>query len=294
MDNFTHYLQVNKLKQSTIEIIIRYVGDFLNWLKNENQTAKTATYNDITAYIANQREQEKTTNHINRILTAIRHYYSWLQTETEITNPANGIILKGHKQRIPHDLLTEKELKEIYQSYQVTDNRTLRNKIILGLLVYQAVTTEELHKLKPENIDLANGKINLPKGNRSNARALKLETNQIINLYEYITKARGEIMKKSGKASEKLFVSMTANENIKNSLHHLFRALKKLFPQVKNAGQIRQSVITNKLKTENLRNVQHFAGHRFVSSTERYKTGNLEELARELEKHHPFSEKSER
>ena len=38
----------------------------------------------------------------------------------------------------------------------------------------------------------------------------------------------------------------------------------------------------------NLREVQYMAGYRFVSSTERYRMDNLEDLQKELEKYHPL------
>ena len=37
-----------------------------------------------------------------------------------------------------------------------------------------------------------------------------------------------------------------------------------------------------------VREVQYMAGHKYVSSTERYRTDNLEDLQKELEKYHPL------
>jgi len=48
------------------------------------------------------------------------------------------------------------------------------------------------------------------------------------------------------------------------------------------------SVIINWLKHYNLREVQYMASHRYVSSTERCRTDNLEDLQKELEKYYPF------
>jgi integrase/recombinase XerD len=59
-------------------------------------------------------------------------------------------------------------------------------------------------------------------------------------------------------------------------------------PRLKSMAQIRASVITNWLKHYNLREVQYMAGHKYVSSTERYRTDNLEDLQKELEKYHPL------
>lgn len=77
--------------------------------------------------------------------------------------------------------------------------------------------------------------------------------------------------------SERLFTGRNDIENLKNTLLHLNYALRKLKPKVKHAVQIRQSVITEWLKEKDLRTVQDMAGHRYVSSTERYQTTNLKD-----------------
>jgi integrase/recombinase XerD len=88
---------------------------------------------------------------------------------------------------------------------------------------------------------------------------------------------------------ERLFISINSLEDLRNSLLHLNYALRKLNPKYKHSKQIRQSVITKWLKEKNLRTVQYMAGHRYVSSTERYKTNNLEDLKEALNKHHPLT-----
>jgi integrase/recombinase XerD len=93
---------------------------------------------------------------------------------------------------------------------------------------------------------------------------------------------------KAEKDIRRLFISMNSLDDIKNSLLHLNYALRKLNPKYKHAMQIRQSVITEWLKEKNLRTVQYMAGHRYISSTERYKTNNLEGLKDALNKFHPL------
>ena len=88
---------------------------------------------------------------------------------------------------------------------------------------------------------------------------------------------------------EQLFISINGSENIKNSLLHLFRTIRKMDQEIKSARQIRGSVIVYWLKHHNLRQVQYFAGHKYVSSTERYQMNNLENLQSKLEKFHPLS-----
>ncbi len=178
-----------------------------------------------------------------------------------------------------------------------------RNKIILGLLIYQGLTTEELHQLEPDHLRLKQGKITVPGNRRRNSRILDLKPFQILELHEYINETRLAILseittpkpaRKPNKLNktrlkDQLLVSINGSENIKNSLLHLFKAIRKTFPDIQNPKQIRASVIIAWLKTYNLRQVQYFAGHKYISSTERYQLNNLDSLKSKLEKCHPLN-----
>ncbi len=297
---FNNHLIQNQFSKDTIRMYKNYVSVFLLWSEEEILNPEEVKYTDIINFIEHLKEQEKSTGNINRHLTAIRHFYNFSDGGH---SPAEGVILKGTKRQIPADLLEEKELKELYETYQIYTGRDKRNKAILGLLINQAVTTEELNKLEPKHLLLDKGKIIISGGKRSNQRTLKLQSYQILELYNYIENIRPEIIKNihqkrparkpdkinRQRINEQLFISINGNTQIKNSLLHLFRALKKKYPNVKHAKQIRISVITNKLKTHNLREVQYFAGHKWVSSTERYKLGNIEDLKKEVDKYHPLN-----
>ena len=52
--------------------------------------------------------------------------------------------------------------------------------------------------------------------------------------------------------------------------------------------QIRASVITHWLSQYNIREVQYMAGHRYISSTERYQQDDLENLHELIESLHPI------
>ena len=282
IQHFNNQLIKKQFSKDTIKMYTNYLSVFLQFLQEENTEIKQAKYTDIINFTEHLKHQKKSTGNINRHLTAIRHFYNLSNYEK---NPAEGVILKGTTRNIPTNLLEEKELFEIYETYKTYNLREKRNKVILGLLINQAPTTEELHKLKPEHLLLEKGKIIIPGGKRSNQRTLKLQSNQILELHNYIENIRPQI----NKNSKQLFTSAKGKPELKNTLLHLFRELKKKYPNIKNAKQIRMSVITNKLKTQNLRQVQYFAGHKYVSSTERYKLNNIEDLKKEVAKFHPLN-----
>lgn len=298
------YLKKQGYEENTIRQFKNYTAYFLNWQKL--QKLEKVSYNDLLVYIEHCRDQGDSTKLINRKLAAIRRYYGYLQSKGEtLKNPASGLFLKGKRSTVPNNLLDKKELQELYMQYQPYDLRTTRNKIILSLLINQAVTTGELHKLEPGHIKLKSGKIEVPGGKHSNGRVLELEASQIIELQEYLNGTRPAILKAirktpnwSGRKAKKpdfkrlenqLIISVNGSTNIKNSQLHLIRALKQINPKVRSCGQIRQSVIAEWLKNEDVRNVQYKAGHRYVSTTERYQTSNLEDLQEALNIHHPLN-----
>jgi len=283
--SFEEYLKEQGFKPDTVYQHRRYASYFLAWIAEESLSIGQITYAEILDYTDYLKKAESSTSHINRVLLALRYYFTYLNKEgiTGI-NPAAGISLKGTVRTIPHELLSKEELEELYEKYEIKDERTHRNKVILGLLIYQALKREELETLRPEHLKLREGKIQIPATGKTNGRILALQPYQILDLQEYTLLIRPKLQRKS----ERLFTGRNDLENLRNSLLHLNHALKKINPKLKNAIQIRQSVITEWLKEKDLRTVQYLAGHRYVSSTERYQTTNLEDLKEALNKHHPL------
>jgi len=305
LKGFGIYLQELGQNKNTIRQKSNYAGYFLNWLENENLRPNETRYNDILNFIDYCKLEGNSKKHINSKLRGIRNFYEYLKEQNpKIINPAANLYLKGEIQKLPSNIVDFKELEKLYQSYQTTDNRDKRNKIILGLLVYQGVTTEELKQLEPNHLKLKEGKIYIPGNRRRNSRNLELKPFQILELHEYLTETRPKILaeittpKPFGRRPDKinkvrlndqLFISVNGSENIKNSLLHMFNAIRKINPEILHPKQIRASVITYWLKNHNLRQVQYMAGHKYVSSTERYQLNNLDKLQEKLEELHPLN-----
>jgi integrase/recombinase XerD len=286
MNKFEYYLQETGFKSQTIYQHRKYASYFLAWTAEASLALEQITYTEILDFADHLKKDNKNINLINRMMLAVRYYFTYLQNERQISyNPAAGISLKGTIRTVPHDLLEKAELEQLHESYIIKDERTHRNKVIIGLLVYQALTREELETIRPEHLKLREGKINIPKTGKQNDRILPLQPHQILDLQEYILLIRPKLQSKS----ERLFTGRYDLEDLKNTLLHLGYALKKINPKYKHAVQVRQSVITEWLKEKDLRTVQYMAGHRYVSSTERYKSNNLEDLKEALNKHHPLN-----
>lgn len=307
LDGFKNYLQELGSDKNTIRQKSNYAGYYLRWLEGEHLQPEDARYNDLLSFIDYCRLEGNSTGHINTKLRSIRDYYQYLKKMGYVTiNPAANLYLKGTSHRVVSGIIDFKELESLYQVYPATSLRQKRNKIILGLLIYQGLNTEDLGRLLVGSVKLKEGKIHVIGDRRRNSRNMELRSFQVLELHEYLTIVRPEIINEidkpksarkpdrinSERLRDQLFISINGSENIKNSLFHMFREIKKINPVIVSAIKIRQSVITYWLRTMNLRQVQYMAGHKYVSSTERYQRSNLENLQNKLEKYHPLSRRN--
>lgn len=300
---FGFSLQRQGYKTVTIHQKLNYTGLYLLWMESQCLIPADGRYTDLLSFVDHLREGGKSTRHVNTIILAVRNYYEYLKETAKATaNPASSLYLRGIRRKIPSGILSYETLEKLCGQYPVRDHRTSRNHVILGLIIYQGLATGELHRLTTSHIKLKEGKIQVPGDARSHGRTLELKAFQVIELHDYITQVRpgllhqadtpkpyGRVARKTRVTeSDRLFISVNGSSDLKNSLHHLFCFIQKLNPEVKSAAHIRQSVIVHWLKSYNLRQVQYMAGHRWVSSTERYYLDHLESLQAELQKYHPL------
>ena len=266
LNTFQKELARKGFKISTIEQHLNYVSEFLYFIGEKLINIKDCSYSDLLMYIEHHKAISSL-NNINRKLTSIRYYYKFID---EDNNPAKDITIRGKRNKLLRGIISIEELNKIYNEYIVKDIRTKRNKAILSLIIKQGIRSSELSTLKIKDIDLINGTISLPN------RSLSLESCQILEIYEYITIYRKKIVRSS--ITKQLFISMNGKLTIKSSLEHLFKFLRKKTPKLKSSSQLRHSLISYWLKTYNIRKVQYLAGHRCISTTERYKESSLEDI----------------
>jgi integrase/recombinase XerD len=291
MKSFKDYLEQKQFSESTVRIYENGVKDFLEWIAKHHYQEENIRYADLMSYIKHSQKKGKSKLSIQHELLAIRHYFNYLVKAGKIkSNPAQGVYVRGIARRLPHDLAEYDELVKLYETYPVKNIRDQRNKVILGLLIFQALTIEELETLKADHINLREGKIRIMGTDRTNERVLKLEASQVFELQEYLNKTRNRILY-GPKVNEpekitQLIIGMEGGRALSGEVAWMMRRLK--HPKVRQASQIRASVIAEWTRRYDVRIVQYMSGHKYVSSTERYQSTNLEDLKEQLRKFHPL------
>ncbi len=283
--NFTEYLHQKKLSERTVTHYTKSVGKFLSWLKEEDIKAEDFTYPDLLEFMRDCTADGTSKRTVHHLLCIIRHYCNYLIVQKQRNdNPAAGVFIKGLVRRLPTNLLSTEELEELYKQYSVQLNVDASRKIMFGLMVYQGLNVGEIMRLQNHHIKIKDGKIFIKGTKRTNERLLDLKAVQVAVLQNYLSKNKF----KEGALFTEQIKKPLSERNINNRVKYMFDQLRRLNPKVINAKQIRSSVITHWLRINNLRQVQYLAGHKYVSSTQRYQLNNLDDLQNELKHHHPM------
>lgn len=294
---FTEYLQLKKFTPNTREGIIKVVTRFAEWAEAENIALTAITYNDMTAFVARRKKDGVKPVSIQKEILNVKHYYQFLMSVNETEdNPCSNIEIHGIKRKMLYETFTPEELETIYRNFcekVPTENGVgghithKRNKVIIGLIIYQGIRVSELGELKLSDVNLREGKIKIESMKRTEGRELKLEAQQLYEMMDYINETRKMILALTGKATDKLFTSIGTSERFSNVMQKIVKHLIKVQPRIKDVKQLRASVITNWLKQHNIRKVQYMAGHRYVSSTESYQVNNMDDLKEDVNRYHP-------
>lgn len=289
MKSFEDYLQYKRLRKGSIIDLLCYVRRFTEWMEKENLTTETCTYTDLLSLVKIYRDKGFSIQNQNKHILGIKHYYNYLKHIGKVNyNPAENLLVKGNIQKLPRDILSREQLEEMYENYQPETPVQKRNKIMLGLLIYQGLTREELDRLEPENINLTKGIIHIKRNVKLKQRILKLAACQILPLQEYLTETRKTLQELRKVKTNKLLINTGKEESIKELSRELLRELRLKHNFLKSFIQVRNSVISHWMTEKNIREVQYLAGHGSIISTQRYAQVNLQELTEQLNKYHPL------
>lgn len=265
----------------------RYLRELHLFFSTSTGNPKIATYQAIMAHIGRLRKAQKD---VVPALHAIKAYYAYLvATGQRKDNPAKAIRLRDKKSRDIQlqELFGQKELERLLERKERYPILTNRNRFIISLLIYQALTNGDITDLELQNIDLQERTVYIKGGRKTNSRTLKLREQQLVWLKNYLENDRPRLLK--GKSRKLLLTKLGTAEN-GEGIGYLLETCRHLFPNRRlNAKTIRQSVIANLLQEgKDLRLVQAFAGHKYPSTTERYRQGHVEALRSAIKKHHPL------
>lgn len=295
MSDYKTYLQKERYGNSTIERYLIRLKDYENWCGKQRIDATGVDYKTFLKYIKHLQSKNWKAESVNNQIRSVKVYFDYLMGKNiRLDNPLEDVKVKRSITKVLSNLLSGDELEDLYYSYESENIKDTyfkatakRNKVIIGLIVYQGLNSTTLAKLRTEHLQLHKGKIYVPGTRKSNSRTLGLKSWQVMELLEYVNEYRSKIQQRIKLYDDSLF---PLNTNQFNSiLNSVTKKLKQTNYKVKNIGQLRASVITIWLNHHNIREVQEMCGHKYIGSTEKYQQDNLENLQEAINNYHPLS-----
>lgn len=298
MNDFKNYLKTRyHYTDLSLEIKENHVIQYKK-LCSKHQKLEQLSFNELLQIIEIQREKYTIQTINNQLHSLECYFYYQITIGNRTDNPIENFRIKCEKLKLLQGFLSKEELDFIYANYpEIKKSKiakyniyNIRNKIILGLLVYQGISTGTLEVLKTLDIDLEKAQITVPKTSerKLNERVLPLESVQIIELYNYINAHRNELIKlvEANENSDLLFPKRD-----KSRMKDLTKAIKiqvQKYFKINELQQLRISRIALWLKDYNLREVQYKSGYKCLSSLEKYNQNAIESLKEAVAKYHIF------
>jgi len=281
-----HYLR----EKYTAKTAQSYERDIKLFISNYPE-ADQALYKDLIHYIGTLRNRYSNAKTLNRIVSGIKAYYTFLNySGKRKDNPCKSIRLKDRQSRDIQlqDLFTASELENLLERAERYEVLTCRNRVLTSLLIHQGLLPTELANLSVADIHLSEGTVYIKGTSKTNSREVPLKPGQIMLLHQYIHEIRPCLLK-SGPCGH-LLLSHRGNPLSSEAItRHVKDRFKGLYaPRKVSCQTIRQSVISNLLKVgHDLRVVQVFAGHKYPSATEKYRQSHIEALQAAINQCHP-------
>lgn len=286
--SFKHYLEQLNHSEKTIQSYQYSLNNFLYVCPDAEQFK----YKDVLNYLSDKGKQVDNVQTKTAVLSAIKKYYDYLiEIGKRNDHPCRTFYFKGagrNRGIIHADLFSSEELELLMEREERYGALKLKNQLLVSLLIYQGLTSSEIIALKVEHVDLDKGLLFVKKSRTLAGRYIELHPKQYRLMDRFINESRKELISIQ---TDQLLVGKLGTPITTEDVHYIVSTFKPLFPDRNlTPSIIRQSVIANWLNEKKLplEQVQLMAGHRWISTTARYRQSSVEEQRTLINKFHPM------
>jgi site-specific recombinase XerD len=300
LHDFQTYMFQEGYADSVVESYSKSVSKFIQWSDTHDIELESLDYKTWMRYQAIIRKKTTRRGHtvkdntVKQEIGAIKIFFNFLVHEDILDlSPIKDEHYKDNSKYF-HDELSRDQLLELYFCYPTQGLKhpkcpsvAIRNKVLLGLVIFQAIDTTTLKRMEVSHIDLSKKKIRVPGTKRSNPRTLDLNHVQMDAMRQYLEHDREVLQKKIKCFTEDLFPFNT--KRFTWITKDICSKLRSINMAVTNLHQIRHWVLVELASKYDLRKAQKMAGHRYITSTERFLKTDVEDLREDVERSHPMA-----
>lgn len=292
-DSFLAMLRIERnLSPHTIRAYSVDLADFNQWMRRQGISLAEFDHRSARHYLAEMDLSKYSRTTINRRLSAIKTFFSWLVETGELkANPLS--VVSGPKQasHLPKPLVAQ-DISRLLEINDVSTPVGLRNQALLELFYASGARISEVAGLRISAIDFSQMQMTVM-GKGSKQRIIPLHRLALRTLHEYLSMARPQLLNPSLPQTDSLFISTRGAAMSADSIRKVFKAI------LRQAGldssisphDLRHTFATDLLEQgADLRSVQELLGHENLSTTQIYTHLSVGHLKTVHNQAHPRSQ----
>ena len=260
---------------------------FLIWLDGCKKKFSNIDRIEINNYLAYRLDNGTSLSTIQRIITCIKSFYSFLFENNIIENNPAQLIENPKKRRKLPTIITENEVMKLLESPDVKTSKGLRDKCILELLYSSGLRISELLNIKINEISKEKNFLKI-KGKGNKERLVPIGSSAMNLLIVYLDTYRLNI--KISNNIDILFVNENGSIISRQACWEMIQkyASISLINKKISPHNLRHAFATHLLNNgADLRTVQMLLGHASLSTTQIYTHIAKERLVKFHQKYHP-------
>ena len=185
----SHLARVRNYSRNTVDAYAQDLDCFLVWASNCGVDVLAANHRDFRRFLSSLAGAGYAKTTVNRRLSAVRSFYSWLVRQGEIeSNPAAVVSSPKLPKSLPH-VLSEEDVSKLLEVVDTSTPAGLRDSAMLELFYASGARIGELASLDVDGVDFSGKSVRLF-GKGSKERIVPLYQAALVALDDYLAHAR--------------------------------------------------------------------------------------------------------
>lgn len=290
VEDYLRYSQIERgLSANTITSYRQDLTAFINFLKKEHLKTWPTKALDIDAFLAQQRDLNKATSSISRLISSLRKFYQWLVRQNiQKINPMLEIDSPKKRRSLPV-ALTVDEINHLLDQPDTNKKLGLRDRALLETLYATGIRVSELINLKFNDL---HEELKLIKvfGKGSKERLIPISEVALSWIDSYKEKVRDPLILKVGQNCDFIFLNSRGTALTRQAVWQIIKKYCNMAGIQKNVTPhtLRHTFATHLLENgADLRVVQEILGHSDISTTQIYTNLSQKHILQVYAKTHP-------
>ena len=268
---FLKYLSNEKrYPNTTIESYKRDLDNYYSYITLKKINYKEINKDEIRDYLKYLDDLKYSKTTISRILSTLRHFYSYLVIHKKIEKNNFKLIRNPKKEKKLPNFLQGDELEKIFDTINLDTPLGIRNRLIIELLYASGIRVSELTNLKLQDIDLNNKEIRIVgKGNKERIVYFGEYAQKYLKMY--LEESRNILL--NNKKSSNLLINHSGEPLTTRGVEMIIENIVKEASIKHNISphSLRHTFATDLLNNgADLKSVQELLGHSSLSTTQIY------------------------